>query len=207
MDVIEKQNTKLGEHVMKKDWKREYFSIPNLMGYFRLILIPVYLLIYINAKDNKDYFLSALILLLSAITDFFDGKIARKFDMITEWGKMLDPIADKLTQGIVVISLIMRYDFMTLVLIVFLVQQVLQGVMGIVFIQKTKVVEGAQMFGKVSTAFMDFMIVVFVLWIDIPKKLALFMMTISIFLMANSLFRYIDFYAKRYKSITNKGER
>lgn len=186
---------------MKKDWKKEYFSIPNLMGYFRIILIPVYLIIYINAKDVKDYALAALILLLSAITDFFDGKIARKFDMITEWGKVLDPIADKLTQGIVVISLIIRYDFMALVLIVFLAQQIIQGVLGLVFIQKTGIVEGAQMFGKVSTAFLDFMIVLLVLWVDIPRKIALTLMTISIFLMTNSLLRYVDYYTRKYKSV------
>lgn len=186
---------------MKKDWKKEYFSIPNLMGYFRIILIPVYLIIYINAKDVKDYALAALILLLSAITDFFDGKIARKFDMITEWGKVLDPIADKLTQGIVVISLIIRYDFMGLVLIVFLAQQIIQGVLGLVFIQKTGIVEGAQMFGKVSTAFLDFMIVLLVLWVDIPRKIALTLMTISIFLMTNSLLRYVDYYTRKYKSV------
>lgn len=187
---------------MKKDWKREYFSIPNLMGYFRLILIPVYLLIYINAKDDRDYFLSALILLLSAVTDFFDGKIARKFDMITDWGKMLDPIADKLTQGVVVITLIMRYDFMALVFIVFIVQQVVQGVLGIIFIKKTRIIEGAKMFGKVSTAFLDFMIVVLVFWVDIPKKIAVLMMTVSIFLMANSLFRYIDLYVKKLSKVS-----
>ena len=49
---------------MKKDWKREYFSIPNLMGYFRLILIPVYLMVYIHADGMKDYAIAAGILLL-----------------------------------------------------------------------------------------------------------------------------------------------
>ena len=44
--------------IMKKDWKREYFSIPNLMGYFRLILIPVYLMVYIHADGMKDYAVS-----------------------------------------------------------------------------------------------------------------------------------------------------
>lgn len=184
---------------MKKDWKREYFSIPNLMGYFRLILILVYLMVYIHADGMKDYAISAGILLLSALTDFFDGKVARRFDMITDWGKILDPIADKLTQGIVVISLIFRYRFMAIVLVIFIVQQLGQGILGLIYIKKSGKVEGAKMFGKVSTAFLDFMVLVLVIWIDIPKNVALAMMTVSVFLMTNSLLRYFDYYYKEIR--------
>ncbi|CDA29989.1 MULTISPECIES: CDP-alcohol phosphatidyltransferase family protein [unclassified Eubacterium (in: firmicutes)] len=184
---------------MKKDWKREYFSIPNLMGYFRLILIPVYLMVYIHADGMKDYAIAAGILLLSALTDFFDGKVARRFDMITDWGKILDPIADKLTQGIVVISLIFRYRFMAIVLVIFIVQQLGQGILGLIYIKKSGKVEGAKMFGKVSTAFLDFMVLVLVIWIDIPKNVALAMMTVSVFLMTNSLLRYFDYYYKEIR--------
>ena len=85
----------------------------------------------------KDYAIAAGILLLSALTDFFDGKVARRFDMITDWGKILDPIADKLTQGIVVISLIFRYRFMAIVLVIFIVQQLGQGILGLIYIKKS----------------------------------------------------------------------
>ena len=155
---------------MKKDWKREYFSIPNLMGYFRLILIPVYLMVYIHADGMKDYAIAAGILL-----------------------------ADKLTQGIVVISLIFRYRFMAIVLVIFIVQQLGQGILGLIYIKKSGKVEGAKMFGKVSTAFLDFMVLVLVIWIDIPKNVALAMMTVSVFLMTNSLLRYFDYYYKEIR--------
>lgn len=81
---------------MKQNLKNEYLSIPNLMGYFRILLIPLYLYLYICAKS---YRLAIFIMLLSFLTDFLDGKIARRFDMVTEFGKILDPVADKLTQG------------------------------------------------------------------------------------------------------------
>ena len=147
----------------------------------------------------KDYAIAAGILLLSALTDFFDGKVARRFDMITDWGKILDPIADKLTQGIVVISLIFRYRFMAIVLVIFIVQQLGQGILGLIYIKKSGKVEGAKMFGKVSTAFLDFMVLVLVIWIDIPKNVALAMMTVSVFLMTNSLLRYFDYYYKEIR--------
>ena len=79
---------------MKPFNTKERFSIPNLMGYFRLLLIPVFCYLYL-AKEA--YHWAAGVVLLSSLTDLFDGMIARKFNMITNLGKALDPIADKLT--------------------------------------------------------------------------------------------------------------
>lgn len=80
---------------------KDLFSIPNLMNYFHILLIPAYLLVYFHADSADGYRIAAGILILSALTDMVDGKIARKFNMVTEWGKLLDPAADKLTQGAV----------------------------------------------------------------------------------------------------------
>ena len=184
---------------MKKDWKREYFSIPNIMGYFRIILVFVYMSFFYNSLQGGPYWPVIATIIVSGLTDFFDGKVARRFDMITDWGKILDPIADKLTQGIVVISLIFRYRFMAIVLVIFIVQQLGQGILGLIYIKKSGKVEGAKMFGKVSTAFLDFMVLVLVIWIDIPKNVALAMMTVSVFLMTNSLLRYFDYYYKEIR--------
>ena len=78
-----------------KNWKTEILTIPNLLSLFRLALIPVYISIYLGARSNSDYFLAASILAVSCLTDMIDGKIARHFNMITNLGKLLDPIADK----------------------------------------------------------------------------------------------------------------
>ena len=52
-----------------KNWKKEIFTIPNLLSLFRLLLIPVYITIYTNAQENTDYFLAAAILAVSCLTD------------------------------------------------------------------------------------------------------------------------------------------
>ena len=82
---------------------KEIFSIPNLMGYFRILLIPVFSWIYIHADGVSDYYMAAVLVGISGLTDMFDGKVARKFNMITELGKFIDPLADKLTQGALVL--------------------------------------------------------------------------------------------------------
>ena len=62
---------------------------PNLMGYFRILLIPVFSWIYIHADGVSDYYMAAVLVGISGLTDMFDGKVARKFNMITELGKFM----------------------------------------------------------------------------------------------------------------------
>ena len=97
---------------MKRFSKKEIFSSPNLMGYFRILLIPVFCYLYITAETEREYLYAALVVLLSSLTDLFDGKIARRFHMVTELGKALDPIADKLTHAALAICLATRYPMM-----------------------------------------------------------------------------------------------
>ena len=95
---------------MKKFTKKEIFSIPNIMGYFRILLIPVFCYLYITAESEREYLYAAFVVLISSLTDLFDGKIARRFNMITELGKALDPIADKLTHGALAVCLAAGID-------------------------------------------------------------------------------------------------
>lgn len=96
--------------------KKELLSIPNLMGYFRLIMIPVFVWLYLRASTDADYYRAAIVMGISSITDMFDGMIARKFNMITEFGKLLDPLADKLTHGAILLCLWSRYPLILLLL-------------------------------------------------------------------------------------------
>ena len=97
---------------LRKDWRREYFSVPNIMSYFRLLLIPVYLYVYLTADEEGGYGWAAGVIAVSGLTDMLDGKIARRFNMITEWGKFIDPVADKLTLAAIALSMSFRYPLM-----------------------------------------------------------------------------------------------
>ena len=134
---------------MKRLKAEEIFSIPNLMGYFRILLIPVFCYVY-AAKEN--YLLAAGIVLLSSLTDLFDGLVARKFDMVTELGKVLDPIADKLTHAALAICLAIRYPLMWALIGLMAIKEGYMGIMGLLFLKKGKMLDGAMWFGKVCTA-------------------------------------------------------
>ena len=123
--------------------KREIFSIPNLMGYFRILLIPLFSWMYCTA---------AVVVGVSGLTDMFDGKIARRFHMITELGKFIDPLADKLTQAALLICMAIRYPLMRAVLVLFVIKEGFMAVMGALLLPRGKKLDGAMWFGKVCTA-------------------------------------------------------
>ena len=81
-------------------------TIPNILSCFRIVLIPVFVWQYINVPDDQIALWPILILILSGITDILDGFIARRFNMISDLGKMLDPVADKMTR------ILPRYPFL-----------------------------------------------------------------------------------------------
>lgn len=137
--------------MLPRNWKKEILSIPNILTMFRIALIPVYLRIYLNADSSEDYTLAAVILAVSCLTDLIDGKIARKFNMVTSLGKVLDPIADKLTQLALLICLCAEYRAIRLLLALFLVKEFFQFFAMILNLRRGKALDGALMSGKIST--------------------------------------------------------
>ena len=137
--------------MQKINWKREICTIPNFLSLFRLTLIPVYLNLYLNAQSDRDYTLSAVILGISCMTDLADGKIARKFNMISNVGKVLDPLADKLTQLGLLICLYNRSRILRLLLMIFLVKEFWQLFAMLSAMRQGKALNGALMSGKIST--------------------------------------------------------
>lgn len=167
---------------MKIEFK-DTFNIPNILCYIRLALIPVFIINYIHASEPKDYYFSALIILISGITDFADGFIARKYNMITELGKIIDPIADKFTQGAVVLILMFQFKGMIILTIILLIKELFMFFCGLMLLKRKKKLDGAKWFGKVSTAV--FYVIMFVL-IAVPtlpvRIIDLFMIIIGFFL-------------------------
>ena len=113
-----------------KDWKKDIFTIPNLLSLFRLLLIPVYITIYTNASGVSDYYLAAMILAVSCLTDLIDGKIARRFNMISTVGKILDPLADKLTQFSLIVCLSTKHSVLWYLVALFIVKESFQLIAG-----------------------------------------------------------------------------
>ncbi len=146
-----------------KDWKKEIFTIPNLLSLFRLALIPVYVHLYLNAVSPADYALAACILAVSCLTDMIDGKIARHFNMISVVGKVLDPIADKATQFSLLVCLTIEFPILWALMILFVLKESFQLIACWVAYRKGMMLKGALISGKICTTvlFLSLIVMVF----------------------------------------------
>lgn len=124
-------------------------SIPNILSIFRLVLIPFFTY-SIVVKDN--FFVAGILLVISGVTDYFDGYIARKFNMKTNLGKILDPLADKFTQLIAVICLAVKgYEVMWFLAGFLFLKDLFLLIGGIMLYQKKDGMVPSNLFGKFAT--------------------------------------------------------
>lgn len=184
---------------MKQPFKEQLFTIPNLMGYFRILLIPVFVIVYLHADSPTDYYKAAVIIGISGLTDMLDGKIARKFNQITELGKALDPVADKLTQGALIVCLAMRYRLMLALVFLFVLKEGFMLVMDMLMLKKGKKLDGAMWFGKACTAVLYIVMFVLLLLPGIPAIAANILIVLCGVMMLAALILYIPVFYKMGK--------
>lgn len=200
---MRQRNTGGKASMFSANWKKEIFTIPNLLSLFRIILIPIYMNIYLDATEDHQYFLAGSILAVSCLTDMVDGFIARKFHMITNVGKVLDPLADKLTQLALILSLSAKYTVLYPVLALFLVKELFQGGSFVFFARKGKVLPGALWAGKVCTTVLFLSLILLVLFPRIPDKLVLFLTLVDAGFLLYSFTSYTQAYFGKKSALTD----
>lgn len=188
-----------------KDWKKEIFSIPNLLSLFRLCLIPVYAYIYLNATEDYQYLIAGTIMAVSCITDMVDGKIARHFNMITTVGKILDPLADKITQFTLTLCLSLKYPVLMPVLGLFLVKEIFQLVAGIIFLRRGRMLPGALMAGKVCTTVLFISLIALVLFPNLDSVVVNWIALIDALFLGISFISYILAYFGKHQKVQDLG--
>lgn len=184
-----------------KDWKKEVFTIPNLLSLLRLVLIPVYVVLYLNATETREYFIAGTILAVSCLTDLVDGKIARHFNMISTLGKILDPLADKLTQLALTICLSIKYPIMRVVLVLFLVKELFQTIAGIFFLRKGKMLPGALLAGKVCTTVFFISLILLVLMPNLSQTFVTVVAFTDLLFLSYSFITYIFAYFGKHTKV------
>lgn len=183
--------------IKKEDW----FTTPNILSYVRVALIPIYISMYINAEVVTDYYWAASILLVSGITDALDGIIARKTNQITDLGKLLDPLADKLTQVSVIGAMFIQRPYILPLLILFILKEFFLLVNNIILYTKDEYMDGSMWFGKIATAIFYvcmFLLVVFP-YLDQQQSMPLIIAT-GIFQII-ALIGYGNWFFSRFKDL------
>lgn len=166
--------------------KNQIITIPNILSCVRILMIPFIMWMFLV----KKYLVSAGLLVLSFLTDVADGFIARHFNMVSVVGKVLDPIADKLTVLGVISSLCVYVRAIIPLLIIFVVKEFIMFVEGVIFIKRTHDTYSARWLGKVTTAFLYLTMFMHILWEKIPWQLSVSLTVVCSALVLATLVMY-----------------
>ena len=184
-----------------ENWK----TVPNLLSFIRILLIPVFAVLFYNG-----YTMAAVVwLAISGLSDMVDGKIARKFNQVSNLGKILDPVADKLTVFAIAIILFLKFlqaDNDTLnafswVFLLFIAKDIIMLAFGAFMIAKGMRPSAAEIYGKIATVAF-YVVMVFIMafgpevgafrhvWI-LPDTVMMVLVVISVILTFIAFFSYI----------------
>ncbi len=193
---------------------RDITKLPNLLTLARIALIPFFVYVFLwedgmiqsdNAlmEGTNGYILAAIIVIISGLTDAADGIIARRFNMITDLGKALDPFADKLTQAAVVVCLVIRYNeiwwLVAALFMLIVIKEITLLILALLFLKKGQDLGGAKWFGKVSTIVFYILVIVLIGLPYIATWAAAIMIGIMFVFNAMAFFLYSREYYRMYK--------
>lgn len=173
--------------------------VPNALTIIRFLLIPVIVI----SIFNGDYIIAFIFFTVSGITDIADGFIARKFNLISNFGKLMDPLADKLTQIATIASLTLKDIIPIWILAIVLLKELIM-IAGASFLYGKDVVVYSKWYGKLATV-LFYVAIVFSLLINqfelpsIWSNLDLWLFYLALFATVFSLLMYIkDVYKKGF---------
>lgn len=170
--------------------------IPNILTIIRFFLIPI--IIYYITHDN--YIMAFIILTISGLTDILDGYIARKYNFITNFGKLIDPLADKATQILILGSLVLKNIIPFWILVIVILKEFIL-VSGASFLYGKELVVSSKWYGKMATVLFYIAIVLslFIKQFNIGFDFSIYIYYLALLSTLFSLFMYIKaFYLQGY---------
>ena len=167
-------------------YQKKIITIPNILSLVRLCLVPV--IVYLFLKEL--YVQTGIVLIISCITDMVDGTIARKFNMISDVGKVLDPAADKTTQLVIMILLCFKFPLMIVPIIFTAIKESFMAISGYFVVKKCGIVLGANWHGKAATTVVASVMLLHLFWYDINATLSAVLIFASAAMILLSLILY-----------------
>lgn len=180
-------------------YKNKIITIPNILSLFRLCLIPVIVWLYCF---EKEYLWTTIVFIISGLTDIVDGFIARRFDMISDFGKAFDPVADKLTQIAMLFCLVTRFRLMLIPLVILIAKELLAATMNMITLEKSGFVVAAVWHGKMNTVLLYIAMFIHIVWFEIPVQVSNILITVCIIMMlvSSTLYTISDIKAIKKKN-------
>ena len=172
-------------------------NLPNKITMFRVILIPFFVFFMLSEGIPYNNYIAAAIFIVASLTDMLDGKIARKYNLVSNFGKFMDPLADKLLVCSALIALVDLGKLTGWIVIVIIAREFIISGFRLVA-SDNGVVIAASYWGKFKTTFQMIMIILLVL--DLPfKYMNIINMAVVYIALALTVISLIDYIAKNYK--------
>ena len=203
---------------MFKDLFKNWNTVPNWLSFARIIMVPIFAYLFLNDGIKNNVIWAVFVLALSGLSDFLDGKIARRFNQISDLGKVLDPVADKLTQITIAVLLYIKFSSssesliktFSWIFLVFIIKEFVMVLFGGIMIAIGLRPSAAEIYGKAATFFFYFvMIALFAfapdvgafnyLW-TIPDTLLVVLVAISALLTVVAFVSYLPGVYKQFKT-------
>ena len=183
--------------------KEDLINIPNVLCYIRILLVPVFIVLFLK----EMYWQSGLVIMIATATDVVDGWIARHFNMITDWGKFIDPLADKLMQFAMLIMAIFKNPWISILVAIIAIKEAIMLAAGIYIYHKGENLNGAMWCGKLSTVVLDScLFLIIVLPTKYIKNVNVFILIgLSAIFLILSFIIYMREYLKMYKEMKADG--
>ena len=176
--------------------KKENINIPNILSFTRIIIIIPFMLYFLS----DDYLLSATMLALSGLSDMLDGFIARKLNQITKLGKILDPVADKLTLTSVVVCMGIKFPEISVFAVILIVKDLSMLLAGSYQLQKCIEPPAAKWYGKLATVFFYVSVIIVVALNAVygitNLMISVSLLTVTSILMLFAVFKYLLIFLK-----------
>ncbi len=196
-----------------KDLFKNWNTIPNWISFARMIMIPIFGVLFWKGEIGWSVF----VLFLSGFSDFIDGKIARKFNQVSDLGKMLDPVADKLTQITIAVLLYLRFSAaedglvktFSWIFLIFIIKEFVMVAFGAFMVAIGLRPSAAEIYGKLATfAFYAVMLLLFAfapevgaftnIWV-IPETLLVILVSLTAILCIVAFASYLPTTYKQFK--------
>lgn len=174
-------------------------NVPNVLSAIRILLIPVFVVTFFRG----DLILAMVVLIVSGITDVTDGFIARKFKLETALGKVLDPVADKLTQAAVIVCVTIRHPAILPLLAILVLKEIFMLIGALVLYRKGLRPSPAKWFGKLSSSVL-YVAMVLLVFNQIREFLNPITAGVLVFVACTSILLSVVCYYSVFKNIKQK---
>lgn len=194
-------------HIKKDD----FFKLPNILTYIRILLVPVFIYIFMIAKTPIHILMAGGVVVLSALTDLLDGFIARRFNIITDWGKVIDPIADKLMQAAMLFCVFAKatenktvFFSLLIITILFVVKELVTFFVSLFLYKKGKHLDGSIWCGKACTVSIYVVMLLLIIFPDLNTFTRMILLTIAGVFLIIAFVVYMYEYKKMFFEVLNE---